>query len=510
MQLLEDILSPLGIAESNPGAYSGSWIQTTGPLLESRSPATGELIASVRMATAAEYEQVVESAQEAFKRWRAEPGPRRGEIVRRCGEAMREHKQALGRLISLEMGKIVQEGWGEVQECIDIADFAVGLSRQCYGLTMPSERPGHAMRETWHPLGTVGILTAFNFPMAVWAWNSMLALVCGDSTVWKPSPKTPLSAIGITNVVRPVLEAEGYGALASLVIGGNEDVAQRMVDDPRLPLISFTGSTAVGKQVAARVAGRFAKGIFECGGNNGMVVMEDADLDMVLPATLFGSVGTAGQRCTSTRRLLVHEDVIDEVQARLVRAYADISIGDPMDESTLCGPLIDEDAVANMEAAQASALAEGGELLCGGGRASMSGDLKGGHFVVPALIRANDQLATMHSETFAPILYLVPVRDIEHAIALHNAVPQGLSSAIFTRDVRRAERFLSAVGSDCGIANVNIGTSGAEIGGAFGGEKDTGGGRESGSDAWKGYMRRQTNTVNWSDDLPLAQGIQFG
>ena len=510
MQVLEDILGPLGIAKSNPGAYSGSWIQTTGPLLESFNPATGELLATVQMATAEEYEGVVAKAQEAFSRWRAIPGPRRGDIVRRCGEAMRQRKEELGKLISLEMGKIVQEGWGEVQECIDIADFAVGLSRQCYGLTMPSERPGHAMRETWHPLGTVGILTAFNFPMAVWAWNSMLALVCGNSTVWKPSPKTPLCAIGITNVIRPILEAEGFGALASVVIGGNEDVAQRMVQDPRLPLISFTGSTAVGKQVAAQVAARFAKGIYECGGNNGLIVMEDADIDMVLPATLFGAVGTAGQRCTSTRRLLVHEDLIDEVQARLVRAYADIKIGNPMDESTLCGPLIDEAAVTNMETAQAAAIAEGGELLCGGGRASLPGDLANGHFVVPALIRAKDQLPTMHTETFAPILYLVPIRDIEHAIALHNAVPQGLSSAIFTSDVRRAERFLSAVGSDCGIANVNIGTSGAEIGGAFGGEKDTGGGRESGSDAWKGYMRRQTNTVNWSDDLPLAQGIQFG
>lgn len=510
MTTKNDFLSRLGISDSSSGAYCGKWMETTGELLETRSPATGEVIGKVRMATATEYDAVVAAAQEAFERWRAVPGPQRGEIVRRCGEAMRAAKDDLGRLITLEMGKIVQEGWGEVQECIDIADFAVGLSRQCYGLTMPSERPGHAMRETWHPLGPVGILTAFNFPMAVWAWNSMLAWVCGDSTIWKPSPKTPLCAIGIVNVVRPVLEEAGFGALASLVIGGNEDVAQSMVDDASLPLISFTGSSEIGKLVAGRVASRFGKSILECGGNNGLIVMEDADLDMVLPATLFGAVGTAGQRCTSTRRLLVHEDVIDEVQERLVRAYQDIRVGDPMDEATLCGPLIDDVAIANMDQALAAVKAEGGKVLCGGGRAQMEGALGGGNFVVPALVRAETQLATMHNETFAPILYLVPVRDIDHAIELHNAVPQGLSSAIFTADVRRAERFLSAVGSDCGIANVNIGTSGAEIGGAFGGEKDTGGGRESGSDSWKAYMRRQTNTVNWSDDLPLAQGIQFG
>jgi aldehyde dehydrogenase (NAD+) len=462
------------------------------------------------MATADEYEKVVEAAEEAFKRWRTVPGPKRGEIVRRIGNAMREHKDALGRLITLEMGKIVQEGWGEVQECIDIADFAVGLSRQMYGLTMPSERPGHTMREQWHPLGTVGILTAFNFPMAVWAWNSMLAFTCGDACVWKPSPKTPLTAIGLTNVVRPILEEEGFGALCGLAIGGNEDVAQTMIDDSRLPLVSFTGSTAIGKLVAGRVAGRMGRLILECGGNNGLVVMDDADLSMVLPATLFGAVGTAGQRCTSTRRLLVHESLMEEVTERLVRAYDDIVIGDPMDEGTLCGPLIDEQAVANMEAAIASCQAEGGTLLRGGGRASMEGDLAGGHYVVPAIMTAQNDYQTVQDETFAPILYLIPIKDLEHAIELHNGVPQGLSSAIFTSDVKAAERFIAAAGSDCGIANVNIGTSGAEIGGAFGGEKDTGGGRESGSDAWKAYMRRQTNTVNYSDDLPLAQGIQFG
>ena len=503
-------LSSLGIEDLNQGAYAGEWIECTGEVLESRSPATGEVIGRVRMATGAEYERVAAAAQEAFRRWRTVPGPKRGEIVRRMGNAMREHKDALGRLITLEMGKIVQEGWGEVQECIDIADFAVGLSRQLYGLTMPSERPGHAMREQWHPLGTVGVMTAFNFPMAVWAWNSMLAFTCGDACVWKPSPKTPLTAIGLTNVVRPILEEEGFGALCGLVIGGNEDVAQTLMDDPRLPLVSFTGSTEIGKLVAGRVASRMGRLILECAGNNGLIVMDDADLSMVLPATLFGAVGTAGQRCTSTRRLLVHESLMEEVTQRLVRAYDDIVIGDPMDEGTLCGPLIDEQAVANMEAAIASCQAEGGTLLRGGGRATMEGELADGHFVVPAIMTARNDYATVQHETFAPILYLIPIKDLDEAIELHNGVPQGLSSAIFTADVRKAERFISAAGSDCGIANVNIGTSGAEIGGAFGGEKDTGGGRESGSDAWKAYMRRQTNTVNYSDDLPLAQGIQFG
>ncbi|QDV06942.1 Succinate-semialdehyde dehydrogenase [NADP(+)] [Planctomycetes bacterium Poly30] len=503
-------LSSLGIQDQNQGAYNGSWIQCTGEVLESRSPATGELIASVQMATSKEYEAVVAAAQEAFQRWRAIPAPLRGDIVRRMGNAMREHKDALGRLITLEMGKSVQEGWGEVQECIDIADFAVGLSRQLYGLTMPSERPGHAMREQWHPLGTIGILTAFNFPMAVWAWNSMLAFTCGDACVWKPSPKTPLTAIGLTNVIRPILEAEGFGALAGLAIGGNEDVAQAMIDDARLPLISFTGSTAIGKLVASRVAGRMGRLILECGGNNGLVVLDDADLDMVLPATLFGAVGTAGQRCTSTRRLLVHESLVEEVTNRLVRAYDDIVIGDPMDQKTLCGPLIDEHAVETMMASIESCKKEGGKLLRGGERAKLDGDLAGGHYVTPAIMTAENHYQTVQHETFAPILYIIPIKDLEHAIEVHNGVPQGLSSAIFTNDMKAAERFISAVGSDCGIANVNIGTSGAEIGGAFGGEKDTGGGRESGSDAWKSYMRRQTNTVNYTSELPLAQGIKFG
>ena len=503
-------LAELGIQEENSGVYAGQWLDASGPVIESKSPATGEVIARVRTGTSAEYEAAASAAQEAFERWRQVPGPLRGEIVRKCGEAMRAHKDALGSLITLEMGKIHQEGLGEVQEAIDIADFAVGLSRQLYGKTMPSERPGHSMKEQWHPLGTVGIVTAFNFPMAVWAWNSMLALVCGDANLWKPSPKTPLCAIGLTNVIRPVLEAEGFGALASLVVTDDLDVVGELLDDARLPLVSFTGSSEVGKLVAARVAGRYGRTILECGGNNALVVLEDADLDMVLPATLFGAVGTAGQRCTSTRRVLVQESVADELEARLLRAYDDIVIGDPMDAGTLCGPLIDEVAVQNFEAALESVAAQGGEVLRGGGRAALEGELAGGHYVVPAIARAKNDMQIVQDETFAPLLYIIRVKDLDEAIALHNDVPQGLSSAIFTMNVRHAERFLSAVGSDCGIANVNIGTSGAEIGGAFGGEKETGGGRESGSDAWKGYMRRQTNTVNWSTDLPLAQGIQFG
>ena len=504
-----DFLERLGIQADNSGLYAGEWRESSGDWLESYSPGSGQLIARIRQATTAEYDLAVEAAREAFQRWRSVPAPKRGELVRQAGEAMRERKEDLGRLISLEMGKIVQEGWGEVQEAIDIADFAVGLSRQLYGLTMPSERPGHAMREQWHPLGPVGVITAFNFPMAVWAWNSMLALVCGDAMVWKPSSKTPLCGIALTNVVRPVFEKEGFGALLTFVVGGGREVGQRMVDDVRLPLVSFTGSTAMGRHVAAGCAKRFGRTILECGGNNAIVVMDDADLSLVLPAILFGAVGTAGQRCTSTRRVLVHESIADELTQRLVRAYDDIRIGDPMDEGTLCGPLIDEGAVADMQSSIERCVAEGGELLRGGGRAEVASQ-PGGHYVVPAILKARNEFEIVQEETFAPVLYVIPISSLEDAIARHNDVPQGLSSAIFTNDVRSAERFMSAIGSDCGIANVNIGTSGAEIGGAFGGEKETGGGRESGSDAWKVYMRRQTNTVNWSTELPLAQGIQFG
>ena len=503
-------LRELGIQKNHSGAYDGTWRKTNGPLLESENPATGLPISSVRQATATDYDACVVAAQKAFERWRMVPAPKRGDYVRRIGNAFREHKDELGALVSMETGKILQEGLGEIQEAIDIADFATGLSRQLYGLSMHSERPLHAMREQWHPLGPIGIISAFNFPAAVWAWNSMLALVCGDANVWKPSPKAPLTAIAMTNVARTVLEPDGFGALVSLVIGSNEDVGTRMVDDPRLPLVSFTGSSRVGKQVAARIAGRYGRSILECGGNNAIVLMEDADLDLALPAILFGAVGTAGQRCTTTRRLLVHKKLAAQVERRLLKAYAGIKIGDPLQKGTLCGPLMDRAAVDTMQATLRRVGDEGGKVIFGGEPIAMKGKLQKGHFVKPAIVVAQNQYASVQEETFAPILYVIKVEDLDDAIAKHNAVPQGLSSSIFTQNVRYAERFLSSCGSDCGIANVNIGTSGAEIGGAFGGEKETGGGRESGSDSWKAYMRRQTNTINWSRELPLAQGIQFG
>ncbi|HEX6885012.1 MAG TPA: aldehyde dehydrogenase family protein [Planctomycetota bacterium] len=505
-----DFLHALGLARDNSGAYAGEWLACSGEWLESHDPATGRVIGRVRQATASEYETCLGAAHAAYLRWREVPAPKRGEIVRRMGEAMRAKKDALGRLVTLEMGKILQEGWGEVQEAIDIADFAVGQSRMLYGLSMHSERPGHAMREGWHPLGAVGVITAFNFPMAVWAWNAMIAYVCGDACVWKPSSETPLCAIALTNVVRPVLEAEGLGALATLVIGSGREVGNRMLGDRRLPLISFTGSTGVGRRVATTVGERFGRSILELGGNNGVVVMDDADLDLAIPALLFGSVGTAGQRCTTTRRLLVHERIADEVEQRLVRAYEQVRIGNPSDPKTLCGPLITPEAVAEMQAALEAARKSGGKVLCGGERLTLPGAEAGGNFVKPAIVRAENAFPIVQQETFAPILYVIRVKDLEDALQKHNDVPQGLSSAIFTMNMRHAERFLSATGSDCGIANVNIGTSGAEIGGAFGGEKETGWGRESGSDSWKQYMRRQTNTVNWSRELPLAQGITFG
>ena len=505
-----DVLKELGIEPVHSGAYAGRWLKTSGPELESRNPATDELLGRVRQATAKEYEVCAAAAHEAFLRWRSVPAPRRGDVVRRMGNELRAKKDALGKLVTLEVGKIVQEGLGEVQEAIDIADFAVGQSRMLYGLTMPSERPGHSMKEQWHPLGVVGVVTAFNFPAAVWAWNAMLAYVCGDACVWKPSSKAPLTAIAMTNVVRPVLEAEGFGALATLCVGSNQEVGQRIVDDPRVPLVSFTGSTEVGRKVAAKLGTRFARAILECGGNNAIVVMDDADLEMALRAILFGAVGTAGQRCTTTRRLIVHEKIADELEKRLVKAYSGIPIGDPAKKGTLCGPLIDACAVKEMQEALALVVKEGGKVVYGGEPLSLPGKLKKGHFVRPAIVRAENEYAAVQKETFAPILYLVRVKDLDEAIAKHNGVPQGLSSAIFTRSVLSAERFLAATGSDCGIANVNIGTSGAEIGGAFGGEKETGGGRESGSDCWKTYMRRQTNTINGTRELPLAQGVQFG
>jgi aldehyde dehydrogenase (NAD+) len=449
---------------------------------------------------------VAQEAVRAFASWRERPAPKRGELVRDLGNALRELKEPLGDLVTLEMGKIRVEGHGEVQEMIDICDFAVGLSRQLYGLTLASERPGHRMMEQWHPLGPVGVISAFNFPVAVWSWNAALAAVCGDPVIWKPAEATPLTAIAVQHVANRVMADHGVSGVFNLVVGSGRTVGERMTSDHRLPLISFTGSTAVGRHVAQVVAGRFGRCILELGGNNAIVVTEDARLDLALRAIVFGAVGTAGQRCTSTRRLIVHSSVADELSRKLATAYAQVPIGDPLDSGTLMGPLVTADAVETMFTAIDQARTEGGELIYGGKRRP---DIGAG-FVEPAIIRMPAQTDVVRKETFAPILYVMEYDSFDDAIRLHNDVPQGLSSAVFTESMRHAERFVAAAGSDCGIANVNIGTSGAEIGGAFGGEKETGGGRESGSDAWKAYMRRQTNTVNWSESLPLAQGIQFG
>ncbi len=500
------ILEKLGLKSINQGACSGGAWSGDGARLTSFAPATGEAIADVMMATAANYDAVVNASIAAFATWRSVPAPRRGQVVRDLGEALRRNLEPLGELVALEMGKIRAEGIGEVQEMIDICDFAVGLSRQLCGVTMHSERPGHRMYEQWHPLGPVGVISAFNFPVAVWSWNAALAAVCGDSMVWKPSPLAPLTAVAVQHLCNEVMHDHGCPGVFGLTIGGNEDIAQRMVADRRLPLISFTGSCQVGKQVAEVVAARMGKSLLELGGNNAIVVEADADLDLAVRAILFGAVGTAGQRCTSTRRLIVQESIVNALLQRLITAYGQIKIGDPLDPQTLMGPLITEQAVAAMMAAIEAAVRQGGQVVCGGQPLRD----RAGHFVEPTIIRMPAQTEQVKEETFAPILYVMGYRDLDEAIALHNDVPQGLSSAIFTTSLMAAETFLSAVGSDCGIANVNIGTSGAEIGGAFGGEKDTGGGRESGSDSWKVYMRRQTNTINWSKELPLAQGIQFG
>ena len=486
----------------------------------SLNPATGQAIAHVRLMSAAELDSAVVRAQRAFESWRTVPAPVRGEIVRRMGEAMRAQKEPLGELISLEMGKIRAEGLGEVQECVDIADFAVGLARQLYGLTMHSERPGHRMYEQWHPLGVVGCITAFNFPMAVWAWNAMLALACGNAVLWKPSLITPLSAIALSELAWKVLREQELwkpagidpADLLPLVIGADAEVGERLLADRRIPLVSATGSCRMGRRVAEVVGARLGRTLLELGGNNAIIVMPDADMEMVARGVLFGAVGTAGQRCTSTRRLLVHESVVDSLAARLAKAYTSVPIGDPLKPGTLMGPLVNQRSVESMGAAIERATAEGCTVLCGGLKGIERFKGQPGHFVEPTIIRvpAGRVPDICREETFAPILYLFSVKSLDEAIALQNGVDQGLSSAIFTDSVRSAERFLSAGGSDCGIANVNIGTSGAEIGGAFGGEKDTGGGRESGSDSWKAYMRRQTCTINWSTNLPLAQGIQFG
>ncbi|GIV78150.1 MAG: aldehyde dehydrogenase [Litorilinea sp.] len=503
------LLEKLGLAEVNPGACSGpdGWItDPQGERLVSYDPTTGEAIGSVIQATAPTYDAIVARAAAAFTHWRTVPAPKRGLLVRDLGNALREVQEPLGEMVTLEMGKIRAEGIGEVQEMIDICDFALGLSRQLYGLTMHSERPGHRMYEQWHPLGPIGIITAFNFPVAVWSWNAAIAAVCGDTMVWKPSPTTPLVSVAVQRICNQVMADHGLDGIFNLVIGSNDQVGERMLDDGRLPLISFTGSVRVGRHVAQRVAARLGKTILELGGNNGIIIAEDADLELAVRAVLFGAVGTAGQRCTTTRRLIVHRSIVDEFTQRLARAYQSVPIGDPLEPGTLMGPLISEQAVERMMQALDTAQAEGGEIVTGGRRLPHLGPT----FVEPTIVRMPRQTPLVCEETFAPILYVMAYETLDEAIAIHNGVPQGLSSAIFTLNLRTAEQFLSAAGSDCGIANVNIGTSGAEIGGAFGGEKDTGGGRESGSDAWKAYMRRQTTTINWSTELPLAQGIQFG
>jgi aldehyde dehydrogenase (NAD+) len=505
------ILKALGLAETESGTYlgNGEWSKTTDAgTIEVVNPSNDALIGRVHASSEADYETVVRRAEEAFRRWRTTPAPKRGEAIRLCGEALRRHKDALGSLVALEMGKIKPEGDGEVQEMIDIADFAVGQSRMLYGLSMHSERPGHRMYEQWHPLGLVGIISAFNFPVAVWAWNSFIAAVCGDISIWKPSPRTPLSAIAALRICNAALEAGGFPDLFFLINDAGTTLATKFVDDHRIPLISFTGSTAVGRQVGERVARRMGRSLLELGGNNAIIVEPSADLKLAIPAIVFGAVGTAGQRCTTTRRLIVHESIFDDVVAKLVHAYKQVEkkIGDPTLPTTLMGPLNSRDAVRRYLDAIEKAKAAGGKVLTGG--AALAD--RPGNFVLPTIIaglKNSDEV--VQTETFAPILYVMPYRTLDEAIAMHNAVPQGLSSAIFTQNLKAAEAFLSAAGSDCGIANVNIGTSGAEIGGAFGGEKETGGGRESGSDAWKAYMRRQTNTINWSDALPLAQGIKF-
>lgn len=509
LQDIKSILEKLEIEPLNKGAAFGDqWLNSTGTTLTSFSPVDGSKIADVTLADDKAYEQVIEEASKAFKEWRLKPAPQRGEVVRQLGNELRAYKHELGSLVSFEMGKSLQEGLGEVQEMIDICDFAVGLSRQLYGLTMHSERPAHRMYEQWHPLGIVGIISAFNFPVAVWSWNAALAWVCGDVCVWKPSEKAPISAIACQKIAQRVFKANGvHPGVCGLVIG-DAQIGKRLAADTRVPLISATGSTRMGKAVGEVVGARLGKHILELGGNNAIIISEHADLNIVIPGAVFGAVGTAGQRCTSTRRLIIHESKYQEIKDRLVKAYGQLRIGNPLDENNHVGPLIDQDAVKMYLAAIEKVKAEGGKAVVEGEVLSGKG-YESGCYVKPAIYEAEADYEIVCNETFAPILYLIKYSTIEEAIEIQNAVPQGLSSAIMTTNIRESELFLSHAGSDCGIANVNIGTSGAEIGGAFGGEKETGGGRESGSDAWKAYMRRQTNTINYSTALPLAQGIKF-
>ncbi|HUQ92147.1 MAG TPA: aldehyde dehydrogenase family protein [Bryobacteraceae bacterium] len=502
---IPDVLDRLGIKPVNAGACGIDWIEdSAGGELESHNPAGGGAIAKVRLALEEDYDEVTYQAAKVAERWRMCPAPVRGQIVREIGDELRTVKDDLGALVSIETGKILAEGRGEVQEMIDISGFAVGLSRQLYGLTMPSERPRHRMFEQWHPLGMIGVISAFNFPAAVWSWNALIAAVCGDVVVWKPSLKAPLTAIAIQHICVRVLARHGWKGVFNLVIGAHDIVGQRLIEDKRMQLISATGSTQMGKHVAQTVASRLGRTLLELGGNNGVIVMEDANLELALKAVLFGAVGTAGQRCTTIRRLFLHRKIAGPFTGRLIEAYKQVRIGDPLDPETLMGPLIDEKAVQAMLDGLVRIELDGGEILHGGIRFNMPG-----HFIEPAIVRADPSMSILKEEIFAPILYLMEFDDLEQVIQWHNNVPQGLSSAMFTNHLIHAETFLSARGSDCGIANINIGTSGAEIGGAFGGEKETGGGRESGSDAWKAYMRRQTVTVNWSQELPLSQGISF-
>lgn len=506
---MNSVLDKLSVKSVNAGACTGpdGWLQDPkGKELVSYNPTTGEALATIVQATPEIYEKVAAAAQQTFLTWRQVPAPKRGQVVRDLGDALREMKEPLGDLVTLEMGKIRAEGHGEVQEMIDICDFAVGQSRMLYGLSMHSERTGHRMYEQWHPLGILGLVTAFNFPVAVWSWNSALAAICGDPIIWKPSSYTPLTAIAVTHIANKVMADHGLSGIFNLAIGSGRDVGELLLNDPRVLLVSFTGSTSIGVHVSEAVARRFGRTILELGGNNGIIVSEKADLSMATRAILFGAVGTAGQRCTSTRRIIMHKSISKDLTQRLVNAYKQVRIGDPLKPDTLMGPLVVNTSVEEMMDAIKQAVADGGEVVYGG---HMLPD-KGPNFVEPTIIKMPSQTQIVKTETFAPILYLLDYGTVEEAIQIHNDVPQGLSSAMFTDSVREAESFLSAAGSDCGIANINIGTSGAEIGGAFGGEKETGGGRESGSDAWKTYMRRQTNTINWSKDLPLAQGIKFG
>ncbi len=506
---IANFLTELGIKSENSGVSTGrEWMTGKGGLLSSYSPTDGKLIATCTAASTDEYEAAIAKAEEAFKIWRNVPAPKRGEIVRQMGDAFRKHKAALGALVSYEMGKSYQEGLGEVQEIIDICDFAVGLSRQLYGLTMHSERPNHRMYEQWHAIGIVGIISAFNFPVAVWSWNSMLAWVCGDVCIWKPSEKTPLCSIACQNIIQEVLANNNLPEGLSVIVNGGREIGERLAADTRIPLVSATGSTRMGKAVASKVAERLGRSLLELGGNNAIIVSEHADLKMVLTGAVFGAVGTAGQRCTTTRRIIVHESIFEKTKQVLASAYAQIVIGNPLDEKNHMGPLIDKDAVAMYNSAIEKAKAEGAKVIVEGGVLSGAG-YESGCYVKPCIMEVENHYAIVQHETFAPILYVMKYNTIEEAIGMQNNVPQGLSSAIFTGNLREAELFLSVNGSDCGIANVNIGTSGAEIGGAFGGEKETGGGRESGSDAWKAYMRRQTNTINYGTQLPLAQGIKF-